>query len=171
MARWWLTVQRYFHVDKNSSSEQIYALLDYLESANEDDIDNLINDSDTEFIAEEEITQAASTQDSSLTTPEANLHAAPRENQSKKKKYLWKWTKKVKVTKKKECHLMPEIQPSLNVNSFPNKNIFFGDQPRRAARIVSWTIKPLWSSEWKKLHSYQERAESISWNKLCYGNQ
>ena len=114
MARWWLTVQRYFHVDKNSSSEQIYALLDYLESANEDDIDNLINDSDTEFIAEEEITQAASTQDSSLTTPEANLHAAPRENQSKKKKYLWKWTKKVKVTKKKECHLMPEIQPSLN---------------------------------------------------------
>ena len=32
-----------------------------------------MNDSDTESIAEEEITQAASTQDTSLTTPEANL--------------------------------------------------------------------------------------------------
>ena len=40
---------------------------------------------DTEFIAEEEITQAASTQDTSLTTPEANLHVVPSDNQSKKK--------------------------------------------------------------------------------------
>ena len=51
----------------------------------EDDIYNLTNDSDTEFIAEEEITQAASKQDTSLTTPEANLHVVPSGNQSKKK--------------------------------------------------------------------------------------
>ena len=73
--------KRYFHIDENASSEQIYALLDYVKSADEDDIDNLMNDSDTEFIAEEEITQAASTKDTSLLTPKANLH----ENQSKKK--------------------------------------------------------------------------------------
>ena len=78
--------KRYFHIDKNASSEQIYALLDDVESADEDDIDNLMNDSDTEFIAEEEITQAASTQDTSLTTPEANLHVVPSDNQSKRKK-------------------------------------------------------------------------------------
>ena len=65
--------KRYFHIDKNASSEQIYALLDDVESADEDDIDNLMNDSDTESLAEEEITQATSTQDTSLTTPEANL--------------------------------------------------------------------------------------------------
>ena len=47
--------KRYFHIDENASSEQIYALLDDVESADEDDIDNLMNDSDTEFIAEEEI--------------------------------------------------------------------------------------------------------------------
>ena len=40
-----------------------------------------MNDSDTEFIAEEEITQAASTKDTSLLIPKANLH----DNQSKKK--------------------------------------------------------------------------------------
>ena len=64
-----------------------------------------MNDSDTEFIAEEEITQASTTQDTCLTTPEANLHVVPSDNQSKKKEKnkkeeLWKWTKNVKVTKK-----------------------------------------------------------------------
>ena len=40
-----------------------------------------MNDSDTEFIAEEEFTQ-----DISLTTLEANLKVVPSDNQSKKKK-------------------------------------------------------------------------------------
>ena len=47
-----------------------------VESAGEDDIDNIMNDSDIEFIAEEEIKQlehTVSSQDTSLTTPEANL--------------------------------------------------------------------------------------------------
>ena len=106
--------KRYFCIDTNASSEQIYALLDNVERADVDDIDNLMHDSDIEFIAEEEITQAASTQDTSLTTPEANLHVVPSDNQSKKKEKnkkeeLWKWTKKVKVTKQEECHLVPEI--------------------------------------------------------------
>ena len=43
--------KRYFNIDENASSEQMYALLDDAESADEDEIDNLINDS--EFIAEE----------------------------------------------------------------------------------------------------------------------
>ena len=77
--------KRYFHIDENASSEQIYALLDDVESAEEDDMDNLMNGSGTEFIAEEEITQAASTQDTYLTTPEANLHAVTSDNQLKKK--------------------------------------------------------------------------------------
>ena len=74
-----------------------------------------MNDSDTEFIGEE-VTQAASTKD---TTPEANLHVVLSDNQSKKKEKnkeekLWKWTKKLKVAKQEECHLVPGIQPNLN---------------------------------------------------------
>ena len=66
-------------------------------------IDNLMKDSDTEFIAEQETTQAASTRETSLTSFEANLHVIPSDNQSKKKEKnkkeeLCKWTKKVKVT-------------------------------------------------------------------------
>ena len=54
-----------------------------------------MNDSNTESIAGQEITQAACTQDTSLTTPEANLHVVPHDNQSKmkeknKKEGLWK---------------------------------------------------------------------------------
>ena len=114
----------YFHIDKKASSEQIYALLDHVESDDEDDIDNLMNDSDTEFIAEGEITQPASTQDTSLTTPEDNLSVVPSDNQSKKKgknkkEELWKWTKKLKVTKQEKCHLVPEIQPNLNKTVSP----------------------------------------------------
>ena len=75
--------KRYFNIDENASTEQIYALLDDVESADEDYIDNLMNDSDTEFITE--ITQAAILQNISLTTSEANLHIVPSDNQSKKK--------------------------------------------------------------------------------------
>ena len=46
---------------RSTSNEQIYASLDDVESADKDDIDNLLNDSDSEFIAEEEIKQAATT--------------------------------------------------------------------------------------------------------------
>ena len=116
--------KRYFHIDENASNEQIYALLDDVERADEDSIDNLMNDSDTEFRADEEITQAASTQNTSLTTAETNLHVVPSDNLSKKKEKnkkeeLWKWTKKVKVTKQEECHLMPEVQPNLNETISP----------------------------------------------------
>ena len=58
--------KRYFDIDENAISEQIYALLDDVEGADEDDMDNLTNYSATEVIAEEEITQAASTQDNFL---------------------------------------------------------------------------------------------------------
>ena len=54
-------------------------MLDDVESADEDDIDNLMNNFDTEFIAEEKITQAASTEGTSLTTPEANIHVERKE--------------------------------------------------------------------------------------------
>ena len=101
-----------------------YVLLD-----DEDNIDNLMNDSDTEFIAEEEVTQTANTEDTSLTAPEANLHVVPSDNQSKKKKKnqkeeLWKWTKKVKIIKQEECYFVLEIQPNLNETVSPIEIIY-----------------------------------------------
>ena len=112
--------KRYFHIDKKASSEQLFALLSDVESADKDDIDNLMNDSDTEFIAVEEIIQAASTQITSLATPDANLHVVASENQRKKKRAKRKnyGSGKIKVTKQKECHLVPETQINLNEKNF-----------------------------------------------------
>ena len=62
------TRKRYFHIDENASSEQIYAFLDDVENDDKDDIGNLMNDSVTKFIAKEEITQGASTQNTFLTS-------------------------------------------------------------------------------------------------------
>ena len=134
-----------------------------------------MNDSDIEFIAAEEIIQAAGTQDTSLTTPEGNLHVVPSENQSKKwkeqKGRIMEKDQKIKSYRAKRVPPGARYTTESKWNSFPNRNTFFGDQSRRASRIDSWTIKSLCSSEWKKLHNYQERTESISWNKLRYGNQ
>ena len=56
-----------------------------MEHADKDDIDDVMYDSDTEFIAGKEIIQTANTQETSLTTPGANHHIVPSDNQSKKK--------------------------------------------------------------------------------------
>ena len=34
--------RKYFHIDENASSEQIYDILDDVESADEDELDNLM---------------------------------------------------------------------------------------------------------------------------------
>ena len=47
--------KRYFHNGSSISTDQIFELLDTVQSDNNDDIDILLNDSDTEFIASEEV--------------------------------------------------------------------------------------------------------------------
>ena len=73
-----------FSIDGNISSEQIYALSDNVDSDNEDEIDNLINDSDTEFIADGKILPANNTLGTSLITSEANIHVVGDNEESKK---------------------------------------------------------------------------------------
>ena len=47
--------KRYFHIDSGTSTDQILALRDTVQGDNEDEIDELMNDYDTELIASEEI--------------------------------------------------------------------------------------------------------------------
>ena len=110
--------KKYFNIDGNISIEQIYALLDNDDSDNEEEIENLINNSDTESIANEEILPANNMLDTSLTTPEANIHVVRDNEESKKpdkrkKEEPWKWTEEEKANKQKPCTLIPEIQAEL----------------------------------------------------------
>ena len=49
--------KHYVKIDTVTTSEHVLALLDIVESDEEDKIDNLMNDSDAEFITEGEITK------------------------------------------------------------------------------------------------------------------
>ena len=120
--------KKYFNIDQSISSEQIYALLDNIDSNNEEEIDYLINNADTEFIAGEEILPANNTLDTSLTTPEANIHVVRDNKESKtsdkrKKEQPWKWTKKAKANKQEPCALIPEIQAEVK-EIVPHMEIF-----------------------------------------------
>ena len=59
--RWQVTAERNIFILTKKLVVNKYMIYD-VESDDKDDIDNLMNDYDTEIIAEEEITQAASTQ-------------------------------------------------------------------------------------------------------------
>ena len=73
----------------------------------------------------------------------------------------------MKVSKQEECHFVPEIKPNLNETISPIEIFFLMTSLEELLEL----IEPLCSSEWKKLHSYQRRTESISWNKHFYGTQ
>ena len=66
--------KRVFTIHENVISEEIYALLDGVYSADEFNIHNLMNDFDTEYIAEKKILQEKDMQDTSIVSPEANTH-------------------------------------------------------------------------------------------------
>ena len=68
--------KKYVRIDRNTRSEEIFALLDEVNSDQEEDIDNLMNDSDTEFIVDENLDNDIDSDDEPLSvlTPEANIH-------------------------------------------------------------------------------------------------
>ena len=60
---------------------------------------------------EEEITQAASLQDTSLTTPEANLHIVPSDNQSEKKEKNKRKKRIMEVEQKSKSYQTRRVSP------------------------------------------------------------
>ena len=86
--------KKYINISK-SSSEEIYAMLDEVESDLEEDIDQLVNDSDTEFVADEDLPECPpQSSNNNVLTPEANIHILP---EAKRKKSFLKRRKKTKL--------------------------------------------------------------------------
>jgi len=93
-------------------------MLDTVQSDNEEVIDELINDSDTEFIASQEIDGVNEPDNISILTPEANVHVASTtvakvgKNQSDKKtrESNIKWKNTCAPNIQKQCHLEGEIR-------------------------------------------------------------
>ena len=66
--------ERHFDIDSDASTGQVFTLLDAVQSNNEDEIDELMNDFDTEFIAPEEIELTDNQGNLSAVTLETNVH-------------------------------------------------------------------------------------------------
>ena len=68
--------KQFVKVDRETRDDEIFALLDEVNSDLEDDIDNLMNDLDTEFVLEEILENELDSDDKplNLLVPEANYH-------------------------------------------------------------------------------------------------
>ena len=44
--------KKYIHIDRETGSNEMFGMLDKIESETESDIENILDDSDTEYIAE-----------------------------------------------------------------------------------------------------------------------
>ena len=68
--------KQFVKVDRETGNDEIFALLDEVNSDLEDNIDNLMNDLDTEFVLEEILENELDSDDKplNLLVPEANYH-------------------------------------------------------------------------------------------------
>ena len=65
---------RYFHYDRSTSTNQSFALLDTVQDDNKTETGELMNDSNMEFIALEELELTGNPDKANVLTPEANVH-------------------------------------------------------------------------------------------------
>ena len=73
--------KRYVRIDRETGSNEIFAIFEEIESEAESDVENLLEDSDTEFIAEEEIPDTNEDTHQFL-TPEAVVHVESESKES-----------------------------------------------------------------------------------------
>ena len=90
--------KKYINIDCETGSNEIFAMLDQTENETDSDIENLLEDSDTEYIAEEPILDNKE-EIHQLLTPEATVHVEdevldidePTAKKHKKKAAELKW--------------------------------------------------------------------------------
>ena len=108
--------KKYIHIDRETGSNEIYAMLDEIESDTESDIENLLEDSDTEYISEEPIPDNQE-ESHRVLTPEATVHVEnesldaeePPSKKLKKKITALKWKRTSKFIKAKKCTLEANV--------------------------------------------------------------
>lgn len=112
--------KKYVNISKMSSDE-ICALLETVDSECEEDIDNVLNDSDTEFKAEDNLVSDDQPKDDSFCLiPDANVHEMPTcSNASIEKSFEWTWRKKETPVKRNTCNLSGTVLLDVNENSTP----------------------------------------------------
>ena len=114
---------RYVRINRETGSNEIFAFLEEIESDAESDVENLLEDSDTKFITEEEI-RNTNENTHQLLTPKAVVHVKSESNESEpqpKKKFKakiseLKWKGQSRFIKTRKCNLEVTILLNLPEN-------------------------------------------------------
>ena len=96
-----------YRIEEGIESDAVFALLDAVDSDLEDDIDDVLGDSDTEFIAEEPIQVASDNDVHDVLTAEANVHVVPEEEVDTQKNKLKAKLLQFKKSRKKKSYQPP----------------------------------------------------------------
>ena len=108
--------KKYIHIDRETGSNEIYVMLDEIESDTESDIENLLEDSDTQYISEEPIpnnkeeSHRVLTSEATVQVENESLDVEePVSKKLKKENYCLKWKRTSKFIKAKKCTLEANI--------------------------------------------------------------
>ena len=104
----------YVKIGAETSSDEIFAILDSIESDNEEDIENLLDDSDTEFVYDKSINRPIS-EDKNMKKSHSSWLRKPLKSQFKRcfsfrfsMKMEQKWKPSFAMTRAKSCTNLKE---------------------------------------------------------------
>jgi hypothetical protein len=68
--------KKYIRIDRETGSNEIFAMLDEIGSDNESDVENLLEDSDTEYVEDMPVPETGNNEENhhQLLAPDANIH-------------------------------------------------------------------------------------------------
>ena len=126
--------KRHFDIDSDPLTDQVFTLLDAVQSDNEDEADQLMNDFDTEFIAPAEIELTDNQDNVSALTLEANVHVVDQGTTHE--------ITKDKQKDKKRQKKVPPITWKRNISSHSLKRIAFlrAELPTNLTKVLQLSI-------------------------------
>ena len=78
--------KKYIRIESDISNDELFAMFDEIDSGDESDIENILNDSDTEFLYDKPITTMTNDIHKVL-VPEANFHGASEATEQQQEEY------------------------------------------------------------------------------------
>ena len=121
--------KKYVRINNHTSRDQIFALLaDNVQSDEEEYIEELMNDSDTEFFAnDEDIENIVSDSDNAdILTPEASIHIVKdnekeqgKNSKRKLEEVQFQWRRNIAPNIREECNFVGEVYHQLKESASP----------------------------------------------------
>ena len=111
--------KKYVQIKNHTSSNQIFALLDNVQSDEEEDIKELMNDSDTEFFRNDEDIEDILSPEASIHIVKDNEKEQEKNSESKLEEVQFQWKRIIAPNIREECNLVGEVCHQLKESASP----------------------------------------------------